>query len=247
MAYDTVGSVTPLNRDELLARTGNHPYVAMMTTGRDTIAYTRDGAFVWRTEGPWGPVVASLGDAATVLPLTAGLRAAGLLDDAGYMHAPRATPETIAQHMRATIRDDWDFLWTTAPPPVLPHEERVVRLGDNDSADIDAVLDEALPDSSSRPGQARIHSWYGIRSDDRLVAVAADRTRGIGFLAAIAVVRDHQGQGLGAALTARLTRSLLSGYAAVALGVVSDNVAAQRLYARLGYTGRQAITSIRFS
>jgi ribosomal protein S18 acetylase RimI-like enzyme len=75
--------------------------------------------------------------------------------------------------------------------------------------------------------------------------VAADRSRGgTGFLAGIAVSRDHQGEGLGAAVTAAVTRRLFHGYAVVALGVMSDNIGAQHLYERLGFRQRIERTSI---
>ena len=72
------------------------------------------------------------------------------------------------------------------------------------------------------------------------------RARGeTGFLSGIAVSRDHQGQGLGAAVTAVVTRSLLHEYAVVALGVMWDNAIALRLYERLGYRSRIERTSVR--
>jgi ribosomal protein S18 acetylase RimI-like enzyme len=180
--------------------------------------------------------------------MLAELRAAGSLEGASWMHLPRTSAEAIAEHLTAVVQDDWDFLWTSEAPPHVPGEERMVRLGDTDVAAIEEVLNDALPDSSTRPGHSRIRAWYGIRDGERLVAVAADRSRtGTGFLAAIAVRRDHQGQGLGAAVTAAVTRLLLEEYAAVALGVMWDNDSAQRLYERLGYTNRIELTSAKLA
>jgi GNAT superfamily N-acetyltransferase len=234
----------PLTRAQLLERTGNHPYAAMMTSGETQTIYARCSSYVWLAEGPWGPVTVCLGESAEVLPVLADLRPTW----SRVIHLPRSTPEQIAAHLTPSFCEDWDFLWTTQAPPLLADESRVEPLTDNDTPDIEAVLEDALPDSSTRPGDPRIHAWFGIRSHSRLIAVAADRSRGdTGFLAGIAVRRDHQGQGLGAALTSALTRSLLDGYAAVALGVATENMPAQRLYARLGYTGRIERTSIRLS
>lgn len=237
-----------LTHQDLLQQTGNHPYVTMMAAGSPMTVYRRGEAYVWVAEGPWGPVIASLGASGEVLALLADLQATGSLGWTTWTHLPRTSPEAIAEHVAATVQDDWDFLWTTTAPPRVPHEERVVRLGDGDAEAIQAVLDDAMPDSSTRPGDPRILAWYGIRASDRLVAVAADRSRNdTGFLAGIAVRRDHQGRGFGAAVTAALTRSLLGEYSAVALGVMRDNASAQRLYERLGYTHRIERTSVKLS
>jgi ribosomal protein S18 acetylase RimI-like enzyme len=217
-----------------------------MTGAQELEVYGRGGAYVWVAEGPFGPVTASLGDSAEVLRLIADLQAAGTVAWAGWTHLPRTAQADISEHVAAVVQDDWDFLWTVAVPPFTRHEDRIELLSDADAEAINAVLDDALPDSSTRPGEPRIRAWYGIRDNGRLVAVAADRSRGAtGFLASIAVTRDHQGQGFGAALTAAITRLLLHEYAAVALGVMADNTAALRLYERLGYRNRIERTSVK--
>jgi ribosomal protein S18 acetylase RimI-like enzyme len=237
-----------LSRRDLLERTGNHPYVTMMAADSAATVWQRGEAYVWLADGPWGPVIASLGSADDVLPLLADLRAAGSLAWTTWTHLPRVSATAIAEYVTATMQDDWDFLWTRTAPLGIPQEGRVERLGDRDAEAISAVLADAMPDSSTRPGDSRVRGWYGIREGDDLVAVAADRSRNdTGFLAAIAVRRTHQGRGFGAAVTSALTRSLLDEYAAVALGVMWDNSSAQRLYERLGYTNRIERTSVRLS
>ena len=52
------------------------------------------------------------------------------------------------------------------------------------------------------------------------------------------------GQGLGAALTAAMTRVLLEEAEEVTLGVLTDNPRAIRLYERLGFTGSIPRTSV---
>jgi ribosomal protein S18 acetylase RimI-like enzyme len=66
----------------------------------------------------------------------------------------------------------------------------------------------------------------------------------VGFLAGITVARACQGRGLGAALTAGMTRQLLRAYDVVALGVMSDNAPAIHLYRRLGFTSSLARSSL---
>ncbi|SBT39856.1 GNAT family N-acetyltransferase [Micromonospora narathiwatensis] len=107
------------------------------------------------------------------------------------------------------------------------------------------LLPESFPTTTSRPGDPRIVDWYGIHDGDRLVACGADRSRGdVGFLAGLTVATDRRGRGLGAALTAGMTRALFARYDHVALGVYTDNVGAIRLYRRLGYTDTEPRTSV---
>ena len=54
--------------------------------------------------------------------------------------------------------------------------------------------------------------------------------------AALLACGADRSRGLGAALTAGMTRALFGRYDVVALGVHPDNVGAIRLYRRLGFT-----------
>ena len=46
---------------------------------------------------------------------------------------------------------------------------------------------------------------------------------------------DQRGRGLGAAVTARLTREAITGVGVCTLGMYADNAVARRVYHRLGY------------
>lgn len=233
-------------RDDLLAKTGHHPYARLTAGGDDVRAYEHDGALVWTSLGPWGPVAASLGAAPAVAAVFARLAAHGQLAGATWLHLPRVLPDQAAAVLPVDVHDDWDYLWTTAAPAPQPGEDAVTALGPDDHDAIAAVLDDALPHSTSRPGDRRIRAWYGIRAAGRLVAVAGDRSaNGVGFLAGIAVAADAQGRGHGGALTAAVTRRLLAEFGVCSLGVMSDNTGAIALYRRLGYTEAIARSSIR--
>ena len=54
-----------------------------------------------------------------------------------------------------------------------------------------------------------------------------------------------RGRGLGAALTAGMSRALAARHDVLALGVYPANVGAIRLYRRLGYTDAFPLTSVR--
>ncbi|QDY07601.1 N-acetyltransferase [Micromonospora sp. HM134] len=234
-------------RAAVLAATDHHPFVRHAVRPDDAPrAWARDGAVAWllpaaendRAGGVVGPVDAAV-------ELVAALVADGVVRPGQYLQLPRANRELLVDRFAATRVDDWDFLWTTAAPPRQPGQERVVRLGRADHPALAALIDDAFPTSSSRPQDPTVTGWYGIWDADRLVACGADRSRGdVGFLAGLTVARDRRGQGLGAALTAGMTRALLARYDHVALGVYTDNVGALRLYRRLGFTGTLERSSV---
>ncbi|WP_144125422.1 GNAT family N-acetyltransferase [Catellatospora sichuanensis] len=243
-------AITPdfIGRDDLLAKVDHHPYARLTAGGDDVRGYALDGALAWTSLGPWGPIAASLGDAAPVVALFARLAADGALTAGSWLHLPRVTHAETAAALPADVHDDWDYLWTTGTPAPHPGEAGVVALDAADHDGIAAVLDDALPGSTSRPGDPRIRQWYGIRDGGRVVAVAGDRSpNGVGFLAGIAVAADAQGRGHGAALTTALTRRLVAEFGVSSLGVMSDNTRALALYHRLGYAESIARTSLRLA
>ncbi|MFD2768361.1 GNAT family N-acetyltransferase [Micromonospora eburnea] len=233
-------------RDTLLAATGHHPYARhALWRGHDAHGWRRDGAVGWLLPPDQGPAGGALGAAGAALDLFAGLVADGTLHAGQWLHLPRVSPEEVAGRLTVARVDEWDFLWTTTPPPRQPEEERMVRLTEADHPALEALIEASYPSTTSRPGDRRIVDWYGIRDGDRLVACGADRSRGdIGFLAGLTVATDRRGRGLGAALTAGMTRALFARYDHVALGVFTDNLGAIRLYRRLGFTGTEPRTSV---
>ncbi|MEV0394916.1 GNAT family N-acetyltransferase [Polymorphospora rubra] len=235
-------------RAAVRAATGDHPYVRLTTAralGADdeVTGYRFDDTVVWFDTGPHGPAGYAIGDAARAVRfLTAPPGPDGPPGRLRSLHLPDL-PEPAPVEFTHIGR--WLHLSTTTAPAVRPGEERVVPLGEADHAAIDALLDDALPGSTTRPGDGRVVGWYGIFAGRRLVACGADRSRAdAGFLASLAVACDQQGRGLGGTLTAALTRRLLTRYGHAALGVYVDNVGAIRLYQRLGYTDALPRTSL---
>ncbi|GHJ48560.1 hypothetical protein Cs7R123_59020 [Catellatospora sp. TT07R-123] len=235
-------------RPALLDRLADHPYARLTVGGEQVHGYEHAGALVWTADGPWGPVAASFGDADGAVEVFRQLADAGVLAETRWLHLPRVPAEAVARRLPVVIQDDWDFLWTVTDPAPVPGEAAVRALDPAEHPAVDAVLDEALPHSTSRPSDTRIRRWYGISEGDRLVAVAGDRSaNGVGFLAGIGVAADRQGRGHGAALTAAVTRLLLAEFGVCSLGVMSDNTGAIRLYQRLGYTEAIPRSSIRLT
>ncbi|MET8307985.1 GNAT family N-acetyltransferase [Micromonospora sp. NPDC005173] len=236
-----------LDRTAILAAVGHHPF-ARHALGRGAPAhgYRRDGTVLWLVPPEHGPAGCAIGPAGPAIEVCVALVADGLLRPGQRLHLPRHDPALLAGRLAVTRHDDWDFHWTDTPPPAQADEQRVVRLAEADHPALEALIDEAFPSTTARPGDAEVVDWYGIRIGGRLVACGADRSRGdIGFLAGLTVAPDQRGRGLGAALTAGMTRALLARYDTVGLGVYTDNLGAARLYRRLGFTETLPLSSLR--
>lgn len=187
----------------------------------------------WVGGGPWGPVACALGEPEAALDLVRVLATSGVW----WMHLPRIPAAEIAARLPVRHQDDWDYRWTSAAPPGVPGEDRVVEVGRAHDDAVADLLERAFPGTTTRPGDPRIRAWYGVWDGDRLIAAGADRSRGeVGFLAGLAVDPDRRGAGVGAALTAGMMRRLLDEFGVVSLGVMYDNSGAIRLYERLGFT-----------
>ncbi len=139
---------------------------------------------------------------------------------------------------------EWDFRWTDSAPPAHPAEGRVVPIDDLDR--LRALLTVASPGASVQPGDEAARRWVGVAGPDGLLACAADTTAAtaVGHLSAVAVHPEARGQGLGYAVTASLTRTLLAeGCDIVTLGMYADNPGGRALYDRLGFHDEHRFTS----
>jgi ribosomal protein S18 acetylase RimI-like enzyme len=234
-------------RAAVLAAAGHHPYVRLNTTG-DVTGYRSEDLLAWIGTDPRGPTVWALGDPATALACARELHGRSADAAATRMHLPRVPAAAGSAAFPVALQDDWDFLTATSPPPVTPAEDEVEQVPPGAGDDIGHLLDSAFPATTTRPGDQRVRRWYGIRNSGRLVAAGADRSRGgIGFLAGLAVHPEHRRRGLGAALTARMTRDLHAEFGVVTLGVMSDDAGARRMYERLGFTDALARSSLKIN
>jgi len=161
-------------------------------------------------------------------------------------------PPTTAADALGLPRDGgvgWEWWWTDEPPPAHPAESEVTTLPDGDPAthaQLVALLTAHSPRHSAIPGASEVVGWVGIRRGAALVACAAwlEPVPGIPLLASVAVRPDARGRGLGAAVTASITRrAFATGSPAVTVDLYADNHAARRLYARLGFRLGHRFTS----
>jgi ribosomal protein S18 acetylase RimI-like enzyme len=228
-------------RDYLL-RSDAAPEESLAEQGVAWVAADGGFAFGGSKDGPglvdWLTVVGAPETARSLLD-----RALAELPRAPFgFSVPRAT-ELGA--LEVSELDTWDFMafdpaWGVELA-VAPGEERVVELLPSAQADaeIGDFLKVANPSHSAKPGWEAIEVWGVVRdASGGLLACGAycRRDGGNGYLASIGTHPDARGQGLGAAVSAWLTRrSLANGDGFCALGHWHPNEPARRVYARLGF------------
>lgn len=238
-----------VDRAELLERSGQDPWVRW-TTSSEVLAVAGDEG--WACVGPWRSGARHWGGAAVVgegSGPTAETEAFAVL--AALASGRDVALEWISTHQGRPLElprgyesggsGRWDFLWTQQRPgvPQAPAGVEGVELDDvQHAAEIEAFGQGHNPVFEGFPGQGLATLWLGAR--DRaggLVAVGAvhELASGIPHLAGIVVDPELRGQGLGRWLTAGLTSRAVEEAGVSTLGVYSDNAAALRVYAALGY------------
>lgn len=138
--------------------------------------------------------------------------------------------------------DRWDFFSAplagaegAAPDPV-------------DESLVEPFLRANAPDSAVWPGNPEVVAWYG-RSDAQGLAAVAALVRwesGRLVVSSVATRADARGAGHATALTRGLCAAAAAlGESWLGLGVGHDNVVAQRVYERAGFTSRARFTVYR--
>ncbi|KUF19138.1 GNAT family N-acetyltransferase [Streptomyces silvensis] len=210
--------------------------------------WSGDGAVAWLDAGRghlW-----SVGDAAAAAALV--LRAEEeLRGTVREFTGPRGVEAHVGEHFGLTDVVEWVFRWTLEEPPAMPGEQRVAPLGAEHHEELLAFLGAHSPAHSTGPGCADVSLWAGIRDTrGHLVACGALsrlRDSGAPLMASVATDTSQRGQGLGAALTAWLTRYAVREHGLCTLWQLAGNAPAQRLYDRLGYRDEDLCTSARIT
>lgn len=148
---------------------------------------------------------------------------------------------------RFTVRrgHDWEWMSTTQAPAVQSAEDRLIELGPEAEAELHALLQEHNPRTEGAPFVRSPQRWIGVRDGARLVACGCAEPNAAGYpvLSGITVDPAHRGRGLGAAVTAALTRAAVAEAGVCTLGMYSDTPHARDIYHRLGYVTGAAISS----
>lgn len=245
-----VTGATPLTSyDELLEASGHHPVVELDVgrgaPGPSWVARDEHGgvavAFA-RSSDHGVPGASVLGPAAALAALVADPAVRRWFHDGGFRHLSRPVDldDLVEAHLPVgSVGGDWEWMWTRTIPASTPGEEHVVPLPEDTRDEVVALLLEASPRTHGQPFARPDQVWLGVRdADGRLLACGGSEpsTGGTPTLAGIAVAPDARRQGLGAAVTAALTREAVTRTGACALGMFSDNDDARRVYHRLGFT-----------
>jgi predicted GNAT family acetyltransferase len=119
--------------------------------------------------------------------------------------------------------------------------QHVIPLGAADVADMLALVEITKPG----PFRTRTHKlgqYFGIRVDGRLVAMAGERLRPVGYteISAVCTHPDCRGRGYGRRLVETLVRNIVDRGDVPILHVESDNRAIS-LYEKVGFSIRQTI------
>jgi ribosomal protein S18 acetylase RimI-like enzyme len=124
-----------------------------------------------------------------------------------------------------------------------PSTDLPVPLGEGDVPDMLALVAEAQP-GPFLPRTVEFGGYVGIRREGRLVAMAGERLQPPGYVevSAVATHPAHRGQGLAELVVRAVTASVVDRGAIPFLHAARDNAGAIRLYERLGFTLRRAVS-----
>jgi len=149
---------------------------------------------------------------------------------------------------RSTIEsaNQWSWFWTDAALARVELSTDVVEV-DHDDPRLLALLTHSPTASHERDGQ-RPAAWFGIERSGELLSVAAIRRVGDCFdLQSVVTHRDARGQGLSTTVCSHATALALRQVPVVALGMMTDNLVAERMYRRLGFSCEKRWQSARFA
>lgn len=173
----------------------------------------------------------------------AGLEAlAALLPGEGALvtmeTAPHAIPDGLVMEKRAPLAQ------LVAERPVVPFDHpELQRLGIAEMPEMLALATLTEPG----PFATRTHelgTFWGIRIDGRLAAMAGERMRmpGYGEVSAVCVHPDFRGRGLGEIVTRKAMATLAGEGLMPMLHSYADNDPALRVYHALGFAVRRVLT-----
>jgi len=155
-----------------------------------------------------------------------------------HVTAPREVYPAVDAALRVRGGNTWDWMWTRTAPPALLTESRVRAVRDDEHAALVDFLGAHNPTTHSAPFARPGQRWFVVRDDSGRVIGCGCSEPGnseVPLLGGITVHPAHRGEGLGAGITAYLTRDAIARTGASSLGVFEDNAHARALYARLGY------------
>jgi GNAT superfamily N-acetyltransferase len=141
--------------------------------------------------------------------------------------------------------NDWSWFWTDAEHSRSDLSNSVVEIDHHDSRLL-PLLSHSPTASHERDGQPP-HKWFGIESDGELLSVAAVKRMPRCFdIQSVVTHSDARCRGLSTQVCGHATAWALQHAPVVALGMMTDNQIAERMYTGLGYVLDKRWQSTRF-
>ena len=136
----------------------------------------------------------------------------------------------------------WQVLQSGNAPQMICKELKpaarieTVQLSEQDVPEILELIALAQP-GPFLPRTIEMGNYYGIRQDEKLVAMAGERMHLTGFceISAVCTHPDYWGRGYAAALTTRVAQGIFERGELPFLHLAADNHTAKRLYQKLGF------------
>ncbi|MFI5834102.1 GNAT family N-acetyltransferase [Micromonospora sp. NPDC051300] len=167
-------------------------------------------------------------------------RAAPVLPARLWAHLSPGLEATVARWFTVSESAPHDRMALTDPGRLAAVAPRGEPLGVADLAELRELYAVAYPGNWFDPRMVETGQYVGVRERGRLVAVAgvhvfSPRWR-VAAVGNVTTRPDARGRGLAAGAVAALCARLSASVDHITLNVRSDNVAAVRLYGRLGFT-----------
>jgi ribosomal protein S18 acetylase RimI-like enzyme len=126
-------------------------------------------------------------------------------------------------------------------PPKTPAKEEVLKLGLPDSSEMIALTELTKPGPFG-PRTHELGTYFGIRDNGALVAMAGERLKVPGFteVSAVCTHPDHLGKGYAGLLMLEVMRGIRERGETPFLHLREDNTRALELYKRLGFRIRKS-------
>ena len=216
----------------------DNPWWHALTTDHAPLAEAVGPARRYRPDvSPFYAVDRLDGEAWAALAALGGPGAAVLLARTEIPEPPDGWRQILAlQGYQMTLDDP-------GPPPATPGAPTFRALTGDDVPAMLALVELAEP-GPFLAGTIELGGYVGVHDGDRLVAMAGRRLSfpGRTEVSAVCTHPDARGRGLGAAVTHQVAAGIDADGDRALLHVAEDNHGARRLYERLGFTVRRALT-----
>lgn len=130
-----------------------------------------------------------------------------------------------------------------SPLPEAGHDDGITVLGENDAADMAAIATATAPGPWGTLTH-RYGTFYGIRREGRLIAMAGERFKpadGFAELSGVCTYPEFRGQGLARRLILRVMMGFAARGETPFLHTYAANAGAIALYETLGYRARREL------